>query len=190
MGNFSEQSINREIERAETQMFERMADNMKTFGVSPTIGLLFGILHFKEEPMTLDELAEETGMSKTRMSQVMREMLALNIAEKEFVRGSRKEYYKIEGDYIQAFLSIFTANWKEAAMKNAQLARRLSSKLAELRAEYTEAPSEEIQERIDKLEQQLAEWAAYYKWIEQLAGFFESGDVLKYVPVEPKKKTK
>lgn len=64
---------------------------MNAFGLSSTVGRVLGIIHMNRKPMTLEELSEATGMSKTRMSQVVREMLDLNIAEKVY----EKEYVKI-----------------------------------------------------------------------------------------------
>ncbi len=57
------------------------------------------------KPMTLNELSEATGMSKTRMSQVVREMTDANLAEKVFEKGVRKDLYDVERDYYQTFIS-------------------------------------------------------------------------------------
>lgn len=65
---------------------------MRTFGVSETIGRVLGVIYMNREPMTLDQLSEATGMSKMRMSQVVREMIELNIAEKVF---KKKGFEKI-----------------------------------------------------------------------------------------------
>ncbi|GAB3049347.1 GbsR/MarR family transcriptional regulator [Virgibacillus ainsalahensis] len=178
----TEEKVMKELERAEVQISERIADNMKTFGVSASVGRLLGIIYLNRGPMTLDELAEETGMSKTRMSQVMREMMALNIAEKEFVKGSRKEYYNVENDYVQTFISLFTTNWKEVVSKNSHLARRLEDKVSQLEQRYDGEISQTVEERKADLKQELAEWTAYYDWISRLVEFFESGKVLDSVP--------
>ncbi|MFC3039366.1 GbsR/MarR family transcriptional regulator [Virgibacillus xinjiangensis] len=185
MSETTEALIMEELQRAEDQISDRIADNMKTFGVSSTIGRLLGIIYLNRKPMTLDQLAEETGMSKTRMSQVMRQMIALNIAEKEFVKGSRKEHYRVENDYVQTFISLFTTNWREVVSKNSHLARKLQDQLRNVEQRYDGQFSETAQKKKEELEIELEEWTAYYDWISRLVDFFESGEVLKSVPIRP-----
>ncbi|WP_106497904.1 GbsR/MarR family transcriptional regulator [Lentibacillus sp. Marseille-P4043] len=184
MSTYSEPHILAELEHAEDQISDRIADNMKTFGVSSTVGRLLGIIYLNRAPMTLDELAEETGMSKTRMSQVVRQMMSLNIAEKEFVKGSRKEHYRVENDYIQTFISLFTTNWKEVVSKNSQLARRLQDKIARIERAHKEYFSAEVEQKVAELKEELTQWISYYDWINRLVEFFESGKILDSVPVE------
>ncbi len=179
----SEQIILEKLQQAEDQISDRIADNMDTFGVSSTVGRLLGIIYLHRAPMTLDELAEKTGMSKTRMSQVMRQMIALNIAEKTFVKGSRKEYYSVENSYVQTFISLFTTNWNEVVSKNSQLAKRLQSNIAQIEQSHEGKPSARVEEKTEELKQELNAWIAYYDWIKRLVDFFESGEVLRYVPV-------
>ena len=81
--------------------------------------------------MTLDELSEATGMGKTRMSQVVREMVDLNIAEKVFEKGIRKDLYNVEQDYYQTFISLFTSNWQKTIKKNRTFEKKLSVELKE-----------------------------------------------------------
>ncbi|QQK81999.1 GbsR/MarR family transcriptional regulator [Salicibibacter cibi] len=162
---------------------DRIADNMDTFGVSSTVGRLLGIIYMNRDAMTLDELADRTGMSKTRMSQVMRQMMALNIAEKEFIKGSRKEHYAVENDYARTFISLFTTNWKEVVSKNMALERRLRDRITKLENSSEAEPSKEAEERILALKQELDDWSAYYNWIQRLVDFFESGEIFEAVPV-------
>ena len=108
----------KKIEQMEEQFVEKIADNMHTYGVSTTVGRVLGIIYMNRKPMTLDELSVATGMSKTRMSQVVREMLDFNIAEKVFEKGVRKDLYNVERDYYQTFISLFTSNWRKVINKN------------------------------------------------------------------------
>lgn len=79
--------------------------------------------------MTLEALSDETGMSKTRMSQVVREMLSLNVAHKVFEKGVRKDLYDVEKDYYQTFISIFVANWQAVIAKTEQLEKEFKMRL-------------------------------------------------------------
>ena len=80
------------IGHAEEHLIERIAENMHTFGMPATLGRVLGIIYMNRKPMTLNELSEATGMSKTRMSQVVREMTDANLAEKVFEKAFAKTF--------------------------------------------------------------------------------------------------
>ncbi|WP_077601438.1 GbsR/MarR family transcriptional regulator [Oceanobacillus sojae] len=189
MASLSNDQLLQEIKSCEDLLTDRIADNMETFGVSSTVGRLLGIIYMNREAMTLDSLADETGMSKTRMSQVMRQMISLNIAEKEYVKGSRKDHYNVERDYAQTFISLFTSNWAEVVKRNTSLERRLREQIRHLETCLTEDSSEDVKVRMERLQQELDEWNTYYNWINNLVAFFESGEIFNHVPIiTPNKK--
>ena len=170
----------KKIEQMEEQFVEKIADNMHTYGVSTTVGRVLGIIYMNRKPMTLDELSAATGMSKTRMSQVVREMLDFNIAEKVFEKGVRKDLYNVERDYYQTFISLFTSNWRKVINKNKMFEKKLKQEIVEL-MENDELP-QETEQKINALLKETKEWLDYYQWLSRLVEFFESGEIFKHVP--------
>ncbi|QKG83744.1 GbsR/MarR family transcriptional regulator [Kroppenstedtia pulmonis] len=168
------------INNAKEQIIEKIADNMHTFGVSSTLGRVLGIIYMNRKPMTLDELSEETGMSKTRMSQVIREMIDLDIAKRVFKKGVRKDLYHVEQDYYQTFISLFTSNWRKTINKNRKFEQRLRQELVDI--QKTEQLDTETEKKVNELLKETKEWLDYYNWLTRLTEFFESGEVFKYVP--------
>ena len=168
------------IDDVRTQFIEKITDNMDAFGAPKSVGLILGIIYMNREPMTLDELSAETGMSKTRMSQVVREMIDMNITERVFKKGFRKDLYQVEEDYYQTFISLFTSTWQKAINRSRHFEQRLKRKLDELK----EQPdlTEEDEQAINNLLAELHEWKEYYDWIRRVAEFFESGEIFEYVP--------
>lgn len=163
------------------KFIEKTADNMSTFGVSTTVGRVLGIIYMNRAPMTLDQLSERTGMSKTRMSQVIREMIKHNIVEKVFQKGVRKDLYMVEDNYHQVFISLFTSNWREAINKSRVFEKRVSDELAKLGE--SSSLSDEEEENLDELKQEIQLWKDYYNWLYRLVEFLESGEVFKHVPI-------
>lgn len=166
-----------EMEAIETQFVEKITDNMQSFGVSTTVGRVLGIIYMRQKPMTLDELSVETGMSKTRMSQVVREMIDLNIAERVFIKGVRKDLYQVEQDYYQTFISLFTSTWHKAINKNKHFEQKLKGMLHDL--QEMDGTDEQV---INETLREIHEWMNYYDWIRRLVTFFESGEIFEYVP--------
>ncbi|SFB14086.1 DNA-binding transcriptional regulator GbsR, MarR family [Lentibacillus halodurans] len=171
---------NEKIEDVRTQFIEKITDNMNAFGAPTSVGRVLGIIYMNREPMTLDELSAETGMSKTRMSQVVREMIDMNIAERVFKKGVRKDLYQVEEDYYQTFISLFTSTWQKAIGRSRNFEQRLIKKMDELQQQPD--LSEENEQAIDELLAELHEWKEYYDWIRRITEFFESGEIFKHVP--------
>lgn len=63
-------------------MIETLARNMDLYGITMSTGLLYGTLLFQDKSMTLDEMGEALGMSKTSMSTGVRTLMDLNMVEK------------------------------------------------------------------------------------------------------------
>ncbi|MFC4559228.1 GbsR/MarR family transcriptional regulator [Virgibacillus kekensis] len=171
----------RKIEEVKTQFIEKIADNMNYFGVSTSVGRVLGIIYMQREPMTLDELSAETGMSKTRMSQVVREMIDLNIAERTFKKGVRKDLYQVEQDYYQTFVSLFTSNWQKAISRSRHFEQKLQSQLETL--QNNQELTKEDEQLINEVLVEIREWMNYYDWIRRLIDFFDSGEIFKHVPI-------
>lgn len=98
--------IQQKLEDIEELFIENLAENMRSYGIPVTVGRVLGVIYMNRAPMTLDELSTETGMSKTRMSQVVREMVDYNIANKVYEKGIRKDLYAVEEDFTRS-LSLF-----------------------------------------------------------------------------------
>lgn len=170
-----------QTKKIEEQFVEKIAENMHTFGISTTVGRVLGTIYMNRKPMTLDELSESIGMSKTRMSQVVREMLDLNIAEKVFEKGVRKDMYNVERDYYQTFISLFTSNWRKAINKSKMFEQKLQRELDKIGNDGT--LDKEAEEKVNELLKETRIWLDYYDWIDRLTEFFESGEVFKHVPI-------
>lgn len=169
------------IELIKNRIIEQVAENMKSYGHSGTIGKVLAIIHYENKPMNLDELSEKTGMSKTRMSQVLRQMSDLNIAEKVFVPGSRKDTYIVEQDYYQTFLTLLVHNWNSLVERNTHIENRLLRDLSHI---INEESSTETEKQIaQELYEDSKASLQYFDWIRRLALLFESKEIFDYVPI-------
>lgn len=174
-----EENEAKKIKKIEDQFIDRFAENINTYGISPTVGRVLGLIYMNRKAMTLNELSDASGMSKTRMSQVVREMVDLNIAEKVFEKGIRKDLYNVEQDYYQTFISIFSTNWGKLAHKNKMIGKKLQKELSEVASDEL---SEEAEEKINELLEETRQLLNYFDWLERLVNFFESEEVFKHVP--------
>lgn len=165
-------------EEQQQQFIDKISDNMGAFGISKTIGRVLGIIYMARRPMTLDELSEATGLSKMRMSQVVREMTELGIAEKVHRHGVRKDLIQVEDNYYSTFISLFTSNWRKAVNKSRTFERKMRENIIDT---DTEQSKEAIQAK-QELTREVDLWSEYYDWIDRLIDLFESGEIFQYVP--------
>lgn len=170
------------LEEIQQKIIQQITGNMTYYGQQDTIGYVMAIVYYSNSPVTLDDLAERTKMSKTRMSQVMREMTKLNIAEKVIVKGSRKDFYKIESDYYKIFISLLTSNLRELTTRNKLIDKNIDDDLREVLE--TEEMDDEEMKMVQSYLSDTEESIKYFKWIENLIDFFESGEVFKFVKVD------
>jgi DNA-binding transcriptional regulator GbsR (MarR family) len=165
-------------------VIDAIAQNMNLYGITPSAGRLYGLLFFSDKPLTLDEMKDELGMSKTSMSTSVRSLLDLNMVEKVWVKGERKDLYTIKEDWYQCFFDYFTIKWRTAITMNSSAMEKSITHLQKLIDDPN--TSAEIRENasidIKKLEERLD----YYDWQNRLIDSFETKEILNFVPIEKK----
>lgn len=170
------------LDKARERVIETVSQNMNLYGIAPSIGRLYGMLYFKNTPMTLDEMKEELGMSKTSMSTSVRSLLELKMVEKVWKKGSRKDQYRAEEDWHQTFVDLFTTKWRPSISMNIGAIEKSIKEMEQIITEKT-ADAEVLNAAkadIDKLYEALA----YYDWLGRLVDSFESGEIFNLVPKE------
>lgn len=169
-----------ELEKARERVIEAISQNMNLYGVTPSIGRLWGLLYFQNEPMTLDEMKNELGMSKTSMSTSVRTLMDLHMVDKVWKKGIRKDLYEVEEDWYQTFIDFFTIKWRNGITINVSAIEKSLQELNNLleRPSISEELKEIVNRDIEKLHQALE----YYDWLNRLVDNFETKEIFKYIP--------
>lgn len=156
-----------------------IAKNMNLYGITPSIGRLYGVLYFAEEPMTLDDMRDALAMSKTSMSTGVRSLAEMNMVDPAYKKGVRKDLYQSEEDWYKSFTSLFGNRWRQQTENNIDEAKETIGKLEDLyNKTEDETLKERIQEDIDKLEYARK----YYEWLMTFIRVVESGEIFRYIP--------
>lgn len=170
------------IRKARKRVIEAIGKNMDLYGVTLSVGHLYGMLFFSDKPMTLDQMGKEMEMSKTSMSTGVRQLLDLKMVHRVWEKGSRKDLYEAETDWHQTFTDYFAIKWRKAVESNVHALKRSAAELRRIR-ETAEGESDEALNRVlahdlDKIEAALR----YYNWLERLIDAMEMGEIYKLVP--------
>ena len=90
----------------------KMGQATEIDGMSPIAGRLFATLLLSAEPRSLDELAEEIGVSKASISTDARRLLDRGIVERVTHAGDRRDYYELAPDFFARAIRNRIDHWR------------------------------------------------------------------------------
>ncbi|MCR2823447.1 GbsR/MarR family transcriptional regulator [Lederbergia panacisoli] len=173
-----------QLDRARERIIETIAQNIDLYGVTPSAGRLYGMMYFYNKPITLDEMKEELGMSKTSMSTTVRALSDLKMVERVWKKGVRKDLYQVQEDWYQSFIDLFTTKWDSAISMHTHALKKSLSEMKQLISD--EHTSDEIKE-LAKIDIEKLEYIQdYYEWLNRVVEAFESHDIFTLVPKKEK----
>lgn len=70
-------------------------------------GQIYALLFLSEEPLSLDEIGQRLGVSKSNISINIRMLEDYNLVRKVWVKGSRKDFYAAERSYPKKVITDF-----------------------------------------------------------------------------------
>jgi DNA-binding transcriptional regulator GbsR (MarR family) len=170
------------LDQTRRRVIESIGKNMDLYGITLSIGHLYGNMYFNQEPVTLDEMSATMGMSKTSMSTGMRTLLDLKMINKVWGKGSRKDLYEVVPDWHQNFTDYFSVKWRKAVEQNRLVLTRTLKENAKLREQYADDAA--FVAVLDNDEQKMNDALNYYRWLERLIDSFETGEIYQYIPKE------
>jgi DNA-binding transcriptional regulator GbsR (MarR family) len=158
---------------------QTIAKNMNLYGINPSVGRLYGVLYFADEPMTLDDMREALSMSKTSMSTGVRSLSDMKMVDSIHKKGMRKDLYQTEEDWYKSFTALFGIRWRKQTETNIEEADEAIEKLNEI---LLQTDDESLKNIINNNLEKLAYAKNYYKWLMKFIRIVESGDIFKIVP--------
>jgi len=172
------------LDQARQPYIQSLVETMEMYGLSPTLGRLYGIMFFHNAPMTLDEMCAHTGMSKTSMSTGMRELSRVQLVQKKWEKGFRKDLYEAEHDLFGAFVDYFAHLWSEEISLTSKGLLETQHEITRL-IENNELTPED-QELAYRDLKKLEEAKRYYSWLNELSRTVASGKIFDLIPMPGK----
>ena len=170
------------LESARAEVGQAMAQTMDLYGHTPSTGMLYSLLYFSEEPLSLDELAQKLQVSKTTVSNGARNMEERGMLHKSWKGGTRRDYYQAETDFFASFTNYFSTMWRREIDVNERAIERAEPIFRQL----LNSEDEEIRSQAEADLAKLAEARRYYKWLEKMVEVLESGEIFHKIPVPEK----
>ncbi|MCG3088088.1 GbsR/MarR family transcriptional regulator [Sporosarcina cyprini] len=169
------------LDKARERIIETIAQNIHLYGLTSSAGRQFGTMFFHDEPMTLDEMTEELGMSKTSMSTSVRALSDLKLVERAWKRGVRKDLYQVKDDWYQSFIDLFSIKWRRSISLHSTAIKKSLSELESLVEDP--ATSEEVKELAQQDVARLEYIRDYFEWLDRLVDAFEHHKIFDLVPL-------
>lgn len=150
------------LEEFQTKTIHEFSKTLEMFGLAPGDARLFITLYINPSPMTLDEMSDALGKSKTSMSTGIRSLLDQGLVERVWVKGVRKDLYQANEQLYQSFLSSFIEKWVHAATEHKQ---NLVELQREMKADYLTFHKENVAEQANYLYERTEEMKIFHEWI-------------------------
>ena len=129
------------------------------WGFPKGMGAIFAVLYLSPTPLSLDEIVQETGLTKGAISTEIRALARMGLVLRSSKLGDRKDYYEAETDFYAASRSIL----KER--QNSEFDRAIGSVKSTL-------------ETMDENWVDDEEWQFVYERVQALQEFFDAIDSL------------
>jgi len=129
------------------------------WGFPKGMGAIFAVLYLSPSALSLDEIAQETGLTKGAISTEIRALARMGLVHRSSRLGDRRDYYEAESDFYAAIRSIL----KER--QNSEFDRALRT----------------VQETLENMEENWIEdedWNFVYARVQALQEFFDAIDSL------------
>lgn len=88
---------------------------IEMFGLTTLESRLFTYLYLSKKPLTLDEMSDALGKSKTSMSTSIRSLSELNLVTRVWQKGIRKDLYQANTQLFKTFMSGYLSKWIDAS---------------------------------------------------------------------------
>lgn len=167
------------IEESRDILISAIAQTMVIYGVTPSVGRIYGVLYFADKPLNLDEIKDQVAMSKGSVSTGLRDLLDTEMVIKVWKKGDRKDHYIAEKDFFKNFFAFFTKMLRQERNITLRANEQVESTLMSI-AENSE--SEEAREMAKGDLEDIKNTMTYFDWTLRLANAMESREIFDYFP--------
>ena len=85
---------------------EGLSQISRFWGFPKGMGAIFAVLYLSPSPLSLDEIVDQTGLTKGAISTEVRTLARMGLVHRSSKLGDRKDYYEAETDFYTSIRSI------------------------------------------------------------------------------------
>ena len=131
---------------------EGLSQISKFWGFPKGMGAIFAVLYLTPSPLSLDEIVEQTGLTKGAISTNVRALARMGLVRPTTRLGDRKDYYEAETDFYKSIRSILKERQNSEFDSAVRSVRETLEKLETVQAGENEAEYQFMLERVRALQ--------------------------------------
>jgi DNA-binding transcriptional regulator GbsR (MarR family) len=141
--------------------FARFAGDMaESLSFSKSIGQIYGLLYIQPDPLSLDDIAKQLGMSKGNASINLRVLESWGAVRPVSMHASRRDFYRANTNLKELFLRRI----KEGMGRRLEMADEALGRLSQ-----TQNPSGNIQKRVTEIRSQIDKAKKFLSTLDKMA---------------------
>ena len=132
---------------------ESLSQISRFWGFPKGMGAIFAVLYISPTPLSLDEITEQTGLTKGAISTEVRTLARMGLVHRSSKLGDRKDYYEAETDFYTSIRSILKERQNSEFDRALLGVRETLEKLDSGSVSGDEAEVQFIRERVQALQE-------------------------------------
>ena len=144
--------MSEQITQLKQDFTEGLSQISKFWGFPKGMGAIFAVLYLSPSPLSLDELVEQTGLTKGAISTNVRALARMGLVRPTTKLGDRKDYYEAETDFYKSIRAILKERQNNEFDSAVQSVRDTLEKLEAGQGFEDEAERQFLLERVQALQ--------------------------------------
>jgi HTH-type transcriptional regulator, glycine betaine synthesis regulator len=144
--------MSNEFTQLKQDFTEGLSQISKFWGFPKGMGAIFAVLYLSPSPLSLDELVEQTGLTKGAISTNVRALARMGLVRPTTKLGDRKDYYEAETDFYKSIRAILKERQNSEFDSAVQSVRETLEKLEAGTGSEDEAQRQFLLERVRALQ--------------------------------------
>ncbi len=96
----------KKLSQVKQDFTEGLSQISRFWGFPKGMGAIFAVLYISPIPLSLDEIVEQTGLTKGAISTEVRTLARMGLVHRSSKLADRKDYYEAENDFYKSIRSI------------------------------------------------------------------------------------
>ncbi|HEY9151961.1 MAG TPA: MarR family transcriptional regulator [Anaerolineales bacterium] len=144
--------MNKNTEQIRKEFIEGLSHISHFWGYPKGVGAVFGVLYLAPNPLSLDEVVSQSGLTKGAVSTNVRALTRLGLVYRSSRLGDRKDYYVAETDFYKSIRAILGERQNREFDQAIRSVNLTLEKLKSAKGSMDEAERKFLVERVQALQ--------------------------------------
>ncbi|MDP1716098.1 MAG: MarR family transcriptional regulator [Anaerolineales bacterium] len=131
---------------------ESLSQISRFWGFPKGMGAIFAVLYLSSSPLSLDEIVQQTGLTKGAVSTEVRALARMGLVQRSSKLADRKDYYEAESDFYQSIRSILKERQNSEFDRSLRSVKEMLEKLEAGVVSGNQAEVQFVHERLQALQ--------------------------------------